>query len=79
MFEAIAKILGAALSIWEHKEKNKYVEQLMELETEWRKEANKDPEHRSDAVLDNLEFKLRVLGAAFASGVTVQNSQNKPK
>lgn len=70
MFADLAKALGAAFSIWEHKEKNKYRDKLLSLQREYYAEINKPLEARSDAVLDALEFELRILGRSFASSVT---------
>ena len=78
MFLELLKTLGTALSIWEHKEKGKYAEKLMELERAYWEEQNKDAASRSDARLDNLEFELRLLARGYRASVGEQNAQNKP-
>jgi len=78
MFEALLTVLGAGLSIWEHKEKTKYVDKLMSLKRDWYEEYNKPDHIRSDAALDNIEFELRVLSLGFASEVGAKNSAPKP-
>jgi hypothetical protein len=69
MFESLAKALAAAFSLWEHKEKNKYRDELIALKEARNEEINKDPATRSDAVLDHLEFKLRLLADSFSTQV----------
>lgn len=74
MFAALAKALGAGLSIWESKEKNKYRDKLLSLKKAYYEEFNKPESVRSDAVLDNLEFELRILAESFASSVGESNA-----
>lgn len=59
MISSIFSLLGSVLTIWEHKEKNKYKEKYMRLEREYYEETKKD--QPSDAVLDNIEFELLLL------------------
>lgn len=77
MFEALLTVLGAGLSIWDHKEKTKYVEELMDLKRSWYEEFNKPENIRSDAALDNIEFRMRVLGLGFASEIGASNPVSK--
>ena len=77
MFELLASVLSSSLQIWAHKEKNKYVDRLMELRKAYYLESNKDPSIRSDAVLDNLNFELRILALAFSSTVGKPDFANK--
>lgn len=65
MFNLILSLLGTGLSLWEHKEKNKYIDRKMALEKAYYDEFNKPESERSDAVLDDIEFQLRVLSTAF--------------
>ncbi len=74
MFTALAKALGAGLSIWEHKEKFKYVDQLLKLKKEYYAEDNKAPSERDDAVLDNLYFQLCLLSDSFAASVVPKDA-----
>lgn len=76
MFASLAKALGAGLSLWEHKEANKYRDKLMQLKKDYREEYSKPLTERSDAVLDGLEFELRVLCDSFASTVGGPDSTN---
>lgn len=70
MFESLAKALAAGLSIWEHKEKNKYIDRLERIRKDYREEYNKPIGVRSDAVLDDLEFQLRLAADSFAASVS---------
>lgn len=74
MFQALLEVLGAGLELWTHKEKTKFVEKKMKLERAWYDEYNKGPNVRSNAVLDSLEFELRVLASAFVVSVGKQNA-----
>lgn len=76
MFQALLETLTAGLKLWDDKEKTKYVDKKMQIEKDYYVEYNKGPDLRSDAVLDNLEFELRVLAAAFAAGVGKPNTPN---
>lgn len=69
MFGDLAKALAAGLSLWEHKEKTKYVDKLNSVTREYYKEYNKAPADRDDAELDRIEFELCLLGRAFAASV----------
>ena len=69
MFQELLKLLAAGLSLWEHKEKNKYRDKMISLERQWREETAKPRPEQSDARLDNIEFELRLLAKAFAGSV----------
>lgn len=70
MITEIISLLGAGLSIWAHKEKNKYRDRLTDLERQWREETSKPREQQSDARLDNIEFEIRLLAKGFAGSVS---------
>lgn len=72
MFLALLETLSAGLSLWEHKEKNKYVDAVIELKRKWYEEYSKDPADRNHNVLDNLDVELRIIAAAFAAAVGKQ-------
>lgn len=74
MTEAYLKVLGAALSIWESKEKTKYIDKLVSLKKDYYEEINKPRDQQSDAVLDNLKFELQLVGTAYAASVGAKNS-----
>ena len=69
MTEALFQVLAAAFKIWEHKEKNKYLDEIMRLQKEYYAEINKPFESRDNSVLDNIGFELRTLGSTFAASV----------
>lgn len=76
MFETLAAALLTGLSLWEHKEKTKLADKVIELKRLRYEEQNKSEDLRSDAVLDNLEFELRLAAHAFYSLVREQNSSD---
>lgn len=69
MLESILKVLGAGLTLWSDKEKAKYQDRFIKLKREYYEEYNKDASHRSDAVMDNLAFELRLLCDSFSARV----------
>lgn len=77
MWESLAKALAAGLSIWEHKEKNKYSEKLLSLRKARYEEENRPMDQRNDAVLDGLNFELRILVDSFAANIGESNTSNK--
>ncbi len=74
MIGSVFKVLAAGLSLWEHKDRYKYINELKTLKESYYEEYNQ--EISDDAVLDNIEFKLRVLCESFGSEAGVSNSSN---
>lgn len=74
MFTVLLNCLNAGLTLWDDKEKTKYLDQMISLKESYYAEFNKPDAERSDAVLDNLEFQLRVLATSFAAGVGKPNA-----
>lgn len=77
MIETILGVLTAAFTLWDDLEKDKYVNQLVSLKEQYYAEFNKPVADRSDAVLDNIEFQLRILAVGFTASVGAKNTQNK--
>jgi hypothetical protein len=75
MVDSVLKLLGAALSIWDSKEKVKYIAQKEQLEKDWYAEYNKDLAERSDAVLDNIRFQLCELSDLVAAQIGASRAQ----
>lgn len=76
MAESLIKLLGSALSIWESKEKTKYLDQLIALKREYYAEYNKPLEIRSDAILDDVLLRLRILGDSVCSAIGAANPEH---
>lgn len=76
MLELFLKVFAAGLELWDDKEKHKYIDRLLELKKEYYNEFNKPDDQRSDAVLDNITFELRILGDSFASSSRKPDAQN---
>lgn len=66
-FASLLGIISAVLDLVVLKEKRKYIDEKLAIEKAYYDEQNKPPELRSDAVLDTLEFRLRILAAALAA------------
>lgn len=82
-FTVLANILDSAMSIWESKEKTKYIDSKIKLEKEFYEEYNK-PIHkpgesgkgkRSDAKLDDYQLQLRILVNNAAAAIRASNSK----
>lgn len=69
IFGSILGIVEAALSIWNSKLKHKYIDKVETLKRAYYAEMNKPREEQSDAVLDNLEFELRITAASLAADI----------
>lgn len=69
MFLAILGIVEAALSIWASKLRQKYIDKVESIKRAYYAEMNKPAVDRSDAVLDNLLFELRITAASLAADI----------
>jgi hypothetical protein len=78
MFTSLANALAFALSIWNHEQKTLFQRQLMDLKRKYYEEQNKPADRRDDAVLDHLEFELRLLCDSLCSGLSQPNSPDQP-
>lgn len=76
MFLVILELLNVGLQLWLSKEKTKYIDKKLQLEKEFYAEWNKPESERSDAVLDNLSFELKILAIAFTKEAAVNNKSN---
>ncbi len=76
MITTILQLLTIGLQLWQHKDATKYADKVIKLKQRYRDEENKDPANRSDAELDDIEFELRTLCAAFCSVAGAQNAPN---
>lgn len=76
MTELLLKVIGSALSIWDSKEKTKYEDQYNKLMRDWYEEINKPDDIRSNAVLDNIEFELRLFGDRFSAAIRRPDARN---
>lgn len=69
MFLTLMSVLEAALQLWNSHEKNKYIDHLAQLKKDYYEQINKSFDQRDNAVLDNLEFQLRLAADSFAASV----------
>lgn len=78
MVETIFSLLSSGLSLWQHKDKTKYADELIDLKKRWYEESNKADADRDDAVLDSIEFQLRILAIGFTADVGSANAATLP-
>jgi len=74
---ALIQTLKTGLSLWLHKDKTKYLNKVIKLEKAYYVEDNKvteDKDRRDFAVLDNIDFELRLISEAFNSQVGKTNT-----
>lgn len=69
MVDTILKIVLAALSIWESKEKTKYQDRVLELRKRYYEENAKPAGERNDAALDFWRFELLSLADSIAAEI----------
>lgn len=69
MDSALFQALAAGLSLWASKEKTKYIDRLERAKRAWDEEYKKPIDQRSDAVLDDIRFDLKILTASFSDSV----------
>lgn len=67
MFLIILQLLESALAIWQYKEKNKYIDRMIDLKTRYYAEQNKPLAERDFAVVDTLEMEIKILSTTVAS------------
>lgn len=59
MLQAVLEIAKFGLSVWDSKEKNKYLDELLQLEKEYYEEGSK---HRPDmAIINGIERRMQSL------------------
>lgn len=63
LFQITKHVLG----IYEQKEARKYLDRVIYLEKEYRKEENKDENRRNHAYMDNIVAELRLIAEASAN------------
>jgi hypothetical protein len=70
MISAILEIVGSALSIWDSKLKQKYIDKKIDLERKYYAAINEPEENRNNALIDNLEFEIILLAKALSLDMT---------
>lgn len=78
MVDSLFRILGSALSIWEHKEKRKYLDKYLDLKRDYYEAINRPPEIWNDARIDSIKFELQLLVDSVSSNIGIgANPQDK--
>lgn len=78
MINQILQLLVTGLQLWQSKEATKYMDKVIALKKRYHNEMAKAENERSDAELDNIEFELRVISAAFCLTAQGSHPQNIP-
>jgi hypothetical protein len=60
-------VLVQGLKLWNTKEGNKYLDEVLKLQIEWLDEYNKPRAKRSNANLDAIENRIYLISKAFTS------------
>lgn len=76
-FQLVAQLLLAGLQLWNHPEKEKYVEEILDLKIKWWAEMEKPQGVRDNAFLDRIEFRLRSYANSWAATIALENARNK--
>jgi len=74
MLSTLLKITGSALSLWESKEKRRYLDEFLQLEKDYYVEINKDIV--DDACVDVISFKLRLICEALSTEIGKAHSKS---
>ena len=71
---SVLGLIGSALSIWESKERNKYVDEMIRLKKEYYEEINKP--QLDDAKLDSITRNITILCELCSAKIGATNSKN---
>lgn len=69
MFLVILELIKVALDLWASKEKRKYIDEMLSIQKDYYEETAKPDNQRSDAVLDSLEFRAKILAQAIIKDI----------
>lgn len=67
MTELLFGVLLQGLKLWNTKESNKYLDEVVRLQSDWLKEYSKPRSKISHADLDEIEIKLAIIAKSFAA------------
>jgi len=70
----ILEITRSTLSIWDSKQKRKYIDRFVKYQKELYEEESRSFDKRDQAVIDNLHFDIMLLSRAISSEINGQNS-----
>lgn len=74
MLGDLIKAISAGLSIWDSKEKTKYVDQLFKAKEDYYAELSKPLAERSDDELARIKQRVRLINEAFCAAVTAKGA-----
>lgn len=76
MIESIFSALGAGLKLWSSVESRKYLDKYINLRKQYYEEISKPEDQQDFAVIDNIQFELKLLCDSFGSAVGGQETKN---
>lgn len=65
MTELLLSVLLQGLKLWNSKEANKYLDEVVKLRTEWLEVYSKPRGQRDNEALDMIEMRLELISKAF--------------
>lgn len=72
---SVLTIIGSALSLWDSKEKNKYVDRLIKLKEQYYEEINRP--QLDDAKLDSITRDISILCELCSAKIGASNTKTK--
>lgn len=77
MIETLLSVFLQGLTLWNSKEKTKYVDKILSLKKQWYEEYEKPIGSRDDDLLTSIVSELRLLGQAWTAAVESETASNK--
>jgi hypothetical protein len=74
LIKSLLTAVGALLSLWQSKEKRKYIDRRLVLEKEWYEEINRPRPERDNSALDRIERELCQLSDAIVADIGKQDA-----
>lgn len=76
LIDSIFSALGSGLKLWSSVESRKYIDKYLKLRKDYYDETNKPESEQDFAVIDNIEFELKLLCDSFGSSVGAPEAKN---
>jgi hypothetical protein len=77
MIETLLNVFLQGLTLWNSKEKTKYVDKILSLKKDWYDEYKKPIGSRDDDKLANIQSELRLTAEAWSSAIESEAAQSK--
>lgn len=76
LVDSIFMALGSGLKLWSSVESRKYIDKYMKIKKDYYEETNKPESDQDFAVIDNLQFELKLLCDSFHTAVGSPQAEN---